>query len=111
MATYTLRPRPLTKASFAAFGEVIDCSDVTPLIINKGNTERYDTLARIELNNDATDHAAISLFRAQPRTLPMRIKMLERHPRGSQCFQPLSGEPYFVLVANAVEHQIGRAHV
>jgi ureidoglycolate lyase len=33
----------------------------------------------------------------------MRIQLLERHPLGSQSFQPLSQEPYLVLVADPVD--------
>lgn len=101
-----LKPEPLTQAAFKPFGDVIEVNSTTtgatPLMINNGNTERYDQLARVEcLGENAS--AAINIFRAQPRSLPMRINMMERHPLGSQSFHPLSGEAYLVLVANPIE--------
>lgn len=105
MSTYQLTPKPLTKEAFAAFGDVVEAGDVSKdslIMINDGNTERYDSLVKVELETPA-DTAVINIFRAQPRQLPMKIEMMERHPRGSQSFQPLSGEDYLVLVADPVE--------
>ncbi|WP_020408010.1 ureidoglycolate lyase [Hahella ganghwensis] len=93
----TLRPEPLTREAFAQFGQVIEISDQEPLVINQGNTLRYDSLAPVELSGPE-DYGVMNLFRAQPRTLPMTIEMMERHPLGSQAFIPVSGEPYLVLV-------------
>jgi ureidoglycolate lyase len=89
---------PLSADAFRPFGEVIEASDaVRHYPINGGTTERYHDLANIEL--DAEGRAIISIFRAQPRSLPYTISMMERHPRGSQAFMPLSGRPYLVAVA------------
>jgi ureidoglycolate lyase len=121
---YKLTPQPLTKAAFAAFGDVVEIPnakhsaqdgsvDSSLIMINGGNTERYDSLVKVELeaagSSDKSEdetHAVINIFRAQPRPvskdLAMDIKMVERHPLGSQFFHPLSGEEYLVLVADAV---------
>lgn len=88
----------LTREAFAPFGDVIEASDAARHFpINEGTTERYHDLADIQL--DAHGRAIVSLFRAQPRTLPFAITMLERHPLGSQAFMPLHGRPYLVAVA------------
>ena len=115
--TFILKPQPLTAEAFAPFGEVVEAGTSTPIMINDGNTERYDSLVKVQTERPE-DTAVINIFRAQPRmTKPllnrpgqregdkrsMLIKMMERHPRGSQSFHPLSGEPYLVLVADAVE--------
>lgn len=92
-----LIPEPLTAAAFAPFGEVIETSGQQPLMINEGNTERYHDLANIQPGENG--RAILSLFRGQPRTLPMQINILERHPLGSQAFYPLSAKPYLVVVA------------
>ena len=106
MTTYKLTPKPLTKEAFAPFGDVVESGEVSKdnlIMINGGNTERYDTLAKVQLSSPE-DTAVINIFRAQPRQMPMNIEMMERHPRGSQSFHPVSGEDYLVLVADPVEY-------
>ena len=93
-------PEPLTAAAFAPFGDVIEASDaVRHFTINGGNTERYHDLARLEPG--PAGRIILSIFRGQPRTLPFRVEMMERHPLGSQAFIPMSGLPYLVVVAPA----------
>ena len=106
---YELKPKPLTKEAFAPFGDVVEIEDQAGnvsqdnlIMINGGNTERYDSLAKVQLSSPE-DMAVINIFRAQPRVMPMNIEMMERHPLGSQSFHPLSGEDYLVLVADSVE--------
>lgn len=93
-----LLPQPLSSEAFAPFGEVIEASAaVHHFTINAGNTERYHDLARIEPG--AEGRVIISIFRGQPRALPFKVEMMERHPLASQAFVPLSGRPYLVVVA------------
>ncbi|GAB2884547.1 ureidoglycolate lyase [Uliginosibacterium flavum] len=88
----------LTHAAFAPFGELIEASEeVRHYPINAGNTERYHDLAQLDAGPDG--RLILSIFRAQPRSLPFSVTMLERHPLGSQAFVPLSGKPYLVVVA------------
>jgi ureidoglycolate lyase len=88
---------PLTPAAFAPFGEVIAADAArTTYAINAGTSQRFHALGHVDSDGGAI---VLSLFRAQPRTLPFTVTMLERHPRGSQAFVPLSGTPYLVVVA------------
>jgi len=61
-------------------------------------TERYHDLARVELGG-VHPRPLISLFRGQPYALPLSLKLVERHPLGSQAFYPLSAHPWLVIVA------------
>lgn len=98
--TTTLEVRPLTHAAFAPFGEVIEAGDhAKRFLINGGNTERYHDLADLDAGPEG--RAIVSIFRGQPRTLPFEVRMMERHPLGSQAFIPMSGRPYLVVVAPA----------
>ncbi|MDX5409293.1 MAG: ureidoglycolate lyase [Thauera sp.] len=98
----TLTVAPLTREAFAPFGELIEASDAAQhFTINAGNTERYHDLARIEPGADG--RVIVSIFRGQPRTLPFTVQMMERHPKASQAFIPMSGKPYLVVVAPAGE--------
>ena len=96
----------LTAASFQPFGDVIEASPSRRhFSINDGFAERYHDLARVELG--AQGRAIISIFKALPRTLPMQLRLLERHPLGSQAFMPLSALPFLVVVAEAGEVDAG----
>lgn len=96
----TLRPQPLTHAAFAAFGDVIEASDsARHFTINAGNTERFHDLANIAPGPNG--RMIVSIFRGQPRVMPFRVEMMERHPLASQAFIPMSGRPYLVVVARA----------
>lgn len=93
-----LTVRPLTREAFAPFGDVIEvCDAVKHYPINAGNTMRYHDLAKVDTGPDG--RAIISIFRGEPRELPFRLTMMERHPLGSQAFVPMSGLPYLVVVA------------
>lgn len=94
----TLKPEPLTAESFAPFGELV-CARGEPIMINNGTTERYHNLGQVTVGTaEQQGQAILSIFRAQPRSLPMKIEMMERHPLGSQAFLPASDEPYLILV-------------
>lgn len=96
---HSLTVEPLTADAFAEFGAVIEANpDARRMIINGGFAERFHALACVELG-EAGSAALINIFRAQPRTLPLRLSLLERHPLGSQAFMPLNQQPYLVVVA------------
>lgn len=92
----TIRPRPLTPAAFAPFGDVIDARGQPDKIINQGLCGRYHDRASLDF---ADGRAGISLFDANPRSLPYRLEMVERHPLGSQAFIPMTHQPFLVIVA------------
>jgi ureidoglycolate lyase len=96
MAALQLKPKPLTREAFAPFGDVIETEDAERLLINEGTTERFHDLAKVELGGG---RALINIFRAQPRPSPIAIRMMERHPLGSQAFVALEHRPFLVVVA------------
>jgi ureidoglycolate lyase len=98
MAAVPLQTEPLSREAFAPFGQVIEMAGAQHYPINGGMTERYHDLARIELGG-ADPRPLISLMRGQPYALPLTLKMVERHPLGSQAFYPLSKRPFLVIVA------------
>jgi ureidoglycolate lyase len=88
----------LTREAFAPFGEVITVAGAQHYPINDGTTERFHDLASIDVS-EQNGKPLISLFRSKPRSLPFEIRVMERHPLGSQAFIPLSRRPYLVIVA------------
>lgn len=104
-----LRVEPLSRDAFAPFGEVIEAApDHLSFPINAGTSQRFHDLAR--LDPGAGGRLIVSIFRAQPRQLPLAIAMLERHPKASQAFMPLGGQPFLIVVAPKGEH-IDPAHI
>lgn len=94
---HRITPQPLTKQAFAAFGDVVEIDGADAVEINQGFARRFNGLAGIDVNDG--DHAGnVSLFDVTPRPFPIEIKLMERHPRGSQLFMPLQDKPWLVLV-------------
>lgn len=94
----TILIEPLTPDAFAPFGQVIQMDGAQHYPINNGMTERYHDLAKVELGG-VHARPLISIFRGQPYELPLTLKMVERHPLGSQAFYPLTDLPFLVIVA------------
>ncbi len=107
----TLTPKPLTSENFSAFGDVIETSaKANSFAINDGFTQRYHDLAKVDVN-DNDGHAIISIFRSTPLVQPIAIKMMERHPHGSQAFVPMGENSYLVVVAPAGEFDHSKIEV
>lgn len=92
----TLVAQPLTSAAFVPFGTVLEIGSGPFLSINEGRCRRFHDLARPDVVDGA---AGVSLFQAEIRPTPCPISMMERHPLGSQCFLPMDGSEYLVVVA------------
>ncbi len=80
--------RPIDNDSFAPYGQLLDVPE-TP--------GRYDFQA--ELCNGRADAAPnLLLARAAATSLPLDMKLMERHPQSSQAFFPLEAARYIVMV-------------
>lgn len=93
----TLPIEPLTKQAFAPFGEVIEIEGAVPLSINQGYARRFNDLARIDVAAEG-GQINVSWFVASMRPAPIAIRLMERHPLGSQMFMPLGGADWLVVV-------------
>ncbi len=97
-AKRSINAKPLTAEAFAPFGDVIDVANAKrALPINHGHTTRYDDIAGIDVHDEGGD-VCVSIFRSTPMN-PVIIRLMERHPLGSQAFIPLGRRPYLVVVA------------
>lgn len=95
--TVTITAEPLTRAAFAPFGIVIEKDGAAHHFINEGNCIRYHDLAPVELLGEEA-RALINIFSPKPHALPYAVKLVERHPLGSQAFIPLTRDPFIVFV-------------
>ena len=91
-----VRTEPLTVAAFAAFGDVLEIAGAPDKIINQGLCGRWHDLAKLDV---ADGRVGLSLFKAELRSLPYSLDMMERHPEGSQAFLPMSPDPFLVVTA------------
>ena len=87
---------PLTAQAFAPFGDVIEIAGPPDKLINQGKCGRHHDRAQLDFHGG---RAGISLFDAEPRALPYRLDMVERHPDGAQCFIPMHPQPFLVIAA------------
>ena len=91
-----IQAQPLTRPAFAPFGEVIDCAGDPDKLINQGLCGRYHDRAALDFQDG---RAGLSLFNADPRSLPYKLDMMERHPQGSQAFIPMTHTGFLITVA------------
>jgi len=94
-----LQAEPLTSRNFLAFGQVLETDAVEPVAINHGNTKKFGDLADITLGDGG--RGQVSIYRSSAIELPFRVRLLERHPLGSQAFYPLHSRPFPVIVASS----------
>jgi len=94
-ASAHLTAEPLTAEAFAPFGEVLEATGAH-VLINEGRCRRFTDLAGLDI---AEGRAGVSLFAAEPRDWPVEVGLVERHPLGSQCFLPMSGGDWLIVVA------------
>ncbi len=91
----TLHTEPLTAQSFAPFGDVLDATGDFKLI-NNGQCHRHHNRAQLDFT---TSPPGISIFHAEPRTFPYQLTLIERHPKGSQAFIPMTQNPFLIITA------------
>ncbi|MFT7533819.1 MAG: ureidoglycolate lyase, partial [Gammaproteobacteria bacterium] len=94
-----LIPQPLTSEAFAPFGEVIDLRCAKTQDINFGLTTRFHDLATVDTSGE-NGRPLINVFRSNPLPMPHQVKIMERHPLGSQAFIPMHQDPYLILVGS-----------
>ncbi|MEP3275710.1 MAG: ureidoglycolate lyase [Stappiaceae bacterium] len=98
---------PMDTERFAPFGDLIDFERSPDFAINNGMCDRYHGLARSEVSGEE-GHTIISLGRARPYQIPLKLEMMERHPLGSQAFIPLAPISFLVVVAPDTDGRPGK---
>ena len=102
MARIQIPIQPLTREAFKPYGDVIQVAESEHFTINQGWAERYAEMAWLDvLEQDGKP--GVGIVRSEPRPMPLRVKLMERHPLGSQMFVPLSPRPFLVVVGPAGE--------
>jgi ureidoglycolate lyase len=87
---------PLTPDAFAPYGDVIDAAGTPDKLINQDKCGRFHDKAQLEFSDG---RAGISICKSEVAPLPLPLKLVERHPDGSQAFVPMTSDPFLVVVA------------
>ena len=93
-----IKPKKITRKNFKKFGDLISTKKIRPININNGYAKRFDNLCKINTSSKK-GNTIVSIFSAKKRKFPMSIKMMEKHPLGSQAFIPMNETKFFVFVA------------
>ncbi len=96
----TITVEPLTGAAFAPFGQVLEIDAARADMKNsRGQSFRTNELATVTASG-TNPRIVITMIRAIANTLPFELKMLERHPFGSQAFMPMKPARFLVVVTS-----------
>ena len=93
-----IKPKKITHKNFKKFGDLISTKKIRPININNGYAKRFNNLCKINTSSKK-GNTIVSIFSAKKRKFPMSIKMMEKHPLGSQAFIPMNETKFFVFVA------------
>ena len=93
-----IKPKKITRKNFQKFGDLISVKKKKSININDGYAKRFDNLCRINTSSKK-GKTIMSIFSAKKRKFPMNIKMMEKHPLGSQAFIPMNETTFLVFVA------------
>ncbi len=93
-----IKPKKITRKNFQKFGYLISIKKKNSININDGYAKRFDNLCRINTSSKR-GKTIMSIFSAKKRKFPMNIKMMEKHPLGSQAFVPMNETTFLVFVA------------
>lgn len=94
--TIHLKAEALTAEALAPYGDLLEASGTPEKVINQGKCSRYHDKARLDFSDGK---AGISIFKGEMETLPLPLRLVERHPEGSQAFVPMSADGFLVVVA------------
>lgn len=99
----TIPTEVLDAQAFAPFGDVIAARGDAPVYaVNQGFAQRFHDLAHIDVAAEGGS-VCVSIFQALPRSLPLQLSVMERHPLGSQAFVAMGALAFLVVVAPATE--------
>ena len=93
-----IKPKKITRKNFKKFGDVISTKKIKSININNGYAKRFANLCNIN-TSIKNGNTIMSIFSAKKRKFPMNVKMMEKHPLGSQAFIPMTEATFLVFVA------------
>ena len=100
--TLPLMPQPLTRDSYAPFGDLISADCGTPTAANQGTAQMVGRLTAIQNLRPDIATQNWKIYSCTPYLQrPVPITLLEKHPYSCQLFAPLGQNgAYLVVVAH-----------
>jgi ureidoglycolate lyase len=95
----TVEAEPLTAEAFAPFGQVLQAPGGSGANSNQGTALRLNRVAGLTNTRGNACAPNLAMVRALPQPLPLKLRLMERHPCSSQAFIPLKCSRYLVVVA------------
>lgn len=90
--------KQISESAFKKYGYVLDYKNANPQPINNGTCIKYDLKYNLKtLGLEGDYHAKIYI--SEKMRFPLKIEILERHPKGIQMFYPVNNTPFIVIVA------------
>ena len=99
---FKLKIEEINNNEFLHFGHLIQKKNSKDeFIINQGTTKRFHEISELDLYLEK-GRPFISIFEGSPRPKPIIIKILEKHPLGSQTFLPVQDYKWLTVVASEI---------
>jgi ureidoglycolate lyase len=95
--TQPIEAEPITEEAFRPYGQVIQVGS-RAVVVNAGTAQRHD-IGDVLIRDWTDGRLLLSVFEAEGQRLPLRIQMLERHPRSAQTIVPMNANGHVVVVA------------
>lgn len=82
---------PLSKAAYQPYGVLIEADESQPFkAANMGTAKRFNNLCRLENLRQDKANLNLCVFRCSPlESLPLEMKLLEKHQLSTQVFMPM----------------------
>ena len=111
----SLSVEPLTPATFAPFGNVIEASPVGreqagSETINAGTSRRREAIAALDLQREGA-RAVLAVYEAAAQALPLQAREVERHRLSDQVFLPLGAARRCVVLVAPAEGEPNDMHL
>jgi ureidoglycolate lyase len=97
LAAQPIDAEPISEAAFRPYGRIVQPGS-RPVVANAGTSLRHD-IGDVMVRVGSHGRLLLSVFEAQAQSLPVRITMLERHPRSAQTIVPMNAVGHLIVVA------------
>ncbi len=99
-ALIRIKAIPVSREAYLPYGNLIEADESLPYrAANMGSAKRFNHLCNLE--NLRGDKAKLNLcvFRVSPlKTMPLELKLLEKHEYSTQVFMPMTGSCKYLAI-------------